>query len=435
MGLSNLDEIPARDRVVHPRAWFWPIYGLILMAALWGGVELVSSFMVPSYPARELRPVSAESVRQALARAFVDDPALIPNYNDWGMRDRARSFDRPASVKLRSVIVGDSFVEGFFVSAPLPERMERQWAARGRTDIEAINFGVLGTNPEHYYYRIRDIVLALKPDVIVVVVYAGNDFITNALGGPGELPWIAERPLPSLLGTVAPRTTWLAVNRLGLSEVGQGAPRTPNELALLNDWVQRPPTERLDLISRYVHDYYQPGVALDTIREILSRGDGRFWTAFGKRPIDREYLPGWLPSGMVNWETGTWEMARDMAHADRTAGMIKVRETLSWLAGAERLAKARGVRLVVALAPTGVVDPRYVDYWRPWPNYYSFSLDADARHRRLAEALREKRMEFVDLREALWGRPGMYRLSDGHWTEQGTAFVADILAQAVEASR
>lgn len=420
---------------MRARVWFWPLYGLILIAAAWAGTELISSFFTPAYPARELRPVSADAVQRGLAQAFVETPDLVPTYNSWGLRDRPRTFERPPGVKLRSVIVGDSFVEGFFVRAPLPERMEKHWAARGRTDIEAIDFGVLGTNPQHYYYRIRDIALALAPDVIVVVVYAGNDFITNALDPAAERPFIAERPLPSLLGTVAPRTTWLAVNRLGLSEVGQGAPRTPNELALLNDWVQRPPTERLDLISRYVHDYYQPGVALDTIREILSRGDGRFWTAFEKRPIDREYLPGWLPSGMVNWETGTWEMARDMAHADRTAGMIKVRETLSWLAGAEQLAKARGARLIVALAPTGVVDPRYVDYWRPWPNYYSFSLDADARHRRLAEALREKRMEFVDLREALWGRPGMYRLSDGHWTEQGTAFVADILAQAVEASR
>lgn len=420
---------------MHPRAWFWPTYGLILVAALWGGTEFVSSLMVPSYPARELRPVSAQSIRQALTRAFVEDPALIPSYNEWGMRDRTRSFARPDGVKLRSVIVGDSFVEGFFVSAPLPERMEKRWATEGRTDIEAINFGVLGTNPQHYYYRIRDIALPLRPDAILIVVYAGNDFITASLDGPQELPYIAERPLPSLLGAVAPRTTWLAVNRLGLSEVGRGSPRTPNELAILAEWMHKSPVERLDLVSRYVHEHYQPAVRLATVREILGRNEGSFWSAFEKRAIDREFLPGWLPSGMVSWETGTWEMARDMAHADRTAGMAKVRETLSWLAGAERLAKANGTRLIVALAPTGVVDPRYVEFWRPWPKYYSFSLDADARHRRLAEALRERAMDFVDLREPLWGRPGMYRLSDGHWSEQGTTFVADILARAIVSPR
>ena len=420
---------------MYPRAWFWPVYGIILIGALWAGTELISSFMVPSYPARELRPVSAASVREALARAFVEEPALVPKYHDWGMRDRARSFVRPAGVKLRSVIVGDSFVEGFFVSAPLPERMAQRWAAAGRTDVEAINFGVLGTNPQHYYYRIRDIALALKPDVIVVVVYAGNDFIRDSLDPPPALPYIAERPLPSLLGTVAPRTTWLGVNRLALSEVGRGAARTPNELATLESWIRKPPAERLDLVSRYVHEQYQPTVPLPTVREILARNGGSFWSAFEKRATDREYLPGWLPSGMVSWETGTWEMARDVAHADRTAGMGKVRETLSWLVGAERLAKADGIRLIVALAPTGMVDPRYVEFWRPWPNYYSFSLDADARHRRLAEALREQKLEFVDLREPLMGKSGMYRLSDGHWTEQATVFVADILTRAVEAPR
>lgn len=420
---------------MQPRSWFWTVYGLILLATLWGGTEFIASSMVPPFPARDLRPVSAESLREAQVRAFIEDPALVPNYNDWAMRDRARSFARPASVKLRSVIVGDSFVEGFFVSAPLPERMEQRWAARQRTDAEAINFGVIGTGPEQYYYRIRNVALRLKPDVIVVVVYAGNDFVTESLDAWWELPLIAELPLPSLLGAVAPRTTWLAVNRLGLSEAGRGSPRTSNELALLADWTHRPPAERLDLVSRYVHERYQPSVPLPTVREILARNDGSFWSAFEKRPVDREYLPGWLPSGMVNWETGTWDMARDVEHADHVAGMLKVRETLSWLVGAEKLAKANGARLIVALAPTGMVDPRYVDYWRPWPNYYSYTLAADARHRRLAEELRKKKMEFIDLRESLWGKPGMYRLSDGHWTEEGTVFVADILARAVETPR
>ena len=58
--------------------------------------------------------------------------------------------------------------------------------------------------------------------------------------------------------------------------------------------------------------------------------------------------------------------------------------TLSWLVAAERLAKAKGVKLFVALAPVGVVDPDYVDFWQPWSKYFSYQLSADARHRRLA---------------------------------------------------
>lgn len=421
-----------REEALRPRPWFWPLYGLLLLMAAWAGTEFVSSYFVPSFPASDLRPVSAEAVRSNLERAFVETPDLIPIYNDWGMRDRPRSFDRPPGVKLRAVMVGDSFVEGFFVRAPLPAHMEKQWSARGRTDMEAINFGVLGTGPQQYYYRIRDVALPLRPDVIMVVVYAGNDFIATPFDPKAIPPVIDELPLPSLLGALAPRTTWLTVNRLGLSEVARGNRGAPGELAMINGWVQGPPAERLAHISRYVHDVYQPTIDPNAIRDILSRGDGRFWTAFEKRSSDREYLPAWLVSGMASWETGTWEMPRDAEEADRMAGTVLVDETLSWLTAAHQLAKSSGVRLVVVLAPVGTVDPAYVDFWRPWPNYYSFSLGADARHRRLAEALRGKGLEFIDLRQELDGKPGIYRLSDGHWTERGTEIVAGILARAVE---
>ena len=78
---------------MRPRPWFWPLYGLILLMAAWAGTEFVSSYFVPSFPARDLRPVSAEAVRSNLQRAFAETPDLIPTYNDWGMRDRPRSLN------------------------------------------------------------------------------------------------------------------------------------------------------------------------------------------------------------------------------------------------------------------------------------------------------------------------------------------------------
>jgi hypothetical protein len=47
--------------------------------------------------------------------------------------------------------------------------------------------------------------LALKPDAIVIFVYAGNDFIQVRLGD-FAMPALAEElPVPSILGTIAPR--------------------------------------------------------------------------------------------------------------------------------------------------------------------------------------------------------------------------------------
>jgi hypothetical protein len=132
---------------------------------------------------------------------------------------------------------------------------------------------------------------------------------------------------------------------------------------------------------------------------------------------------------MIDWETGTWTMPRTAEEADRLDGTRMVDETLSWLVAADRLAKENGVQLVVALIPVGTVDPAYVDFWRPWPKYFSTSLSADARHRRLVVKLRQTAVPFFDLRDDLSGVAGTYRLTDGHWTERGTEIVADRISR------
>jgi hypothetical protein len=91
--------------------------------------------------------------------------------------------------------------------------------------------------------------------------------------------------------------------------------------------------------------------------------------------------------------------------------------------------------LLIALIPVGTVDPDYVEFWRPWPRYYSYSLSADARHRRLAAALRRNGLQVVDLREVLEGAQGTYRLTDGHWTDRGTHLSAGRIADALLSAR
>jgi hypothetical protein len=400
---------------VKAQRFFWPLYLVLLLGAALAGSEAIASFIVPSWPARDMRPIEV---------AALPDVA----YNDWALRDRPRSFERPADVRFRSILVGDSFLEGVFLRAPLSAFVEQRLAAAGQTDAEAINFGVSATGPRHYYYRIKNVGLTLKPDAIVLAVYAGNDFVQTPFGGWMRPP-IAELPLPSLLAGPAPRTTWLAVNRLGLSEFGRNNKIIDGEFAQLNEWLKLPADQRLDRIVRHLKRNYYPRLSEEAIREILSRGGDRFWTAFARPHPDQEFLAGWLLSGMIDWETGTWTMPRTAEEADRLDGTRMVDETLSWLVAADRLAKENGVQLVVALIPVGTVDPAYVDFWRLWPKYFSTSLSADARHRRLVVKLRQTAVPFFDLRDDLGGVPGTYRLTDGHWTERGTEIVADRISR------
>lgn len=410
------------------RWWFWFVYGAILLGVSVGGLELASSYLVPTWPARDLRPVSAESLRNSLAKAMAQWPELIPDYNDWAMRDRPRTIERPPGTRLRAVVVGDSFVEGFMSSATLPARMERIWRDNGLTDMEAIDLGVSGTGPKQYYYRIRDFALDLKPDVIVLVICAINDFITTPFSSFAFPPLIEELPEPSILGTVVPRTTWLAVNRLGLSEIGRWDKNVPGEFTQLNEWVHLPAPQPLDLVTRHMHKYYYPNLGEDVIRGILSRGDDRLWSVFEKRATDPEFAIGWLYASLIDWETGSWPVPHDAAEADRMNGMNGVEETTSWVLAMARKAKENNVRLVVALAPSGAVDPAYAAFWRPWPRYFSYSWGADARAKHLAERLRRQGISVTDLTDVLAGKPGTYRLMDSHWTEEGTQIVADRLA-------
>jgi hypothetical protein len=418
-------------KALNRKIWFWPIYILLLLGVTLAGTEFVSSFLVPSWPARDLRPISAGALGENVATVFADSPGLTPHYNDWGVRDRPRSIERPADVRYRSVLVGDSFLEGYFIPAPISQLVEQRWASEGHADAEAINLGIAATGPRQYYYRIKRVALALKPDAIVIFVYAGNDFIPVRFGD-FAMPAIAEElPVPSILGTIAPRTDWLVSNRLGLSEIGRGSKDIPGENELLADWAAKPTPALTARVAQHMKQYYYPKLSEETIREILSRGGEPVRTALAQRNADHQTVAGWLVSGIIDWETGTWPVPHDAQEADRMIDPTPVDQTLSWLVGAEELAKAHGVKLFVALAPVGIADPDYVAFWKPWPRYLSYSLSADARHKRLAAALRQRGMQVIDLREALDGVRGTYRLTDGHWTDLGTQIAADRVARAL----
>ena len=171
--------------------------------------------------------------------------------------------------------------------------------------------------------------------------------------------------------------------------------------------------------------HYYPRLSEATIREILARNGDSFWTAFARLAPDREFVAGWLLSGMIDWETGTWTMPRDAEEADRLAGGDKVDETLSWLVAADRLAREHGIQFAVALIPAGLVDPDLCRFLAAVAEIFQLhAVSADARHRGLAAALRQTGVPFFDLRDDLAGVSGTYRLTDGHWTQRGTEIVA-----------
>lgn len=413
-------------------AGFWLFLAVATLAAFVATGEVFASLVVSPHPMRLIRPLMTKTGPQGPTWTANDDDQTKSDdnyFNSWGLRDRERFVVRPSNVGFRSVFVGDSFLEGQNTRAALAGRIEALWTAGGHGNAEAINLGVSATGPRQYFYRIERFALDLKPDLVLMMFYSGNDFVPQRFGDALVPPRIDELPLPSLLGAVAPRTTWVLVDRLRLSEAARRVKRIPNECETLNELTDRPAGERTDGFVSHMRRFYYPNISDATLREVLSRGGDSFWSTFRRASSDRQVVTGALLDSILDWELGTWPVPVNAEDAKKTLDVALVDTTLTWLSAARRLVESHGVKFVIAMAPTGAVDPVYVDAWKAWPRYYSYSVTSNARHVRIASLLQAHGFRVIDLREDLEGVPDTYRIGDGHWNERGHRIAATRLAR------
>ena len=408
---------------------FGSIYFSILAAVTLVGIEVLSSFYSPSWPAYALRSIPPVNSFPPGA----DLPAwMVAPFNSWGMRDRERTFAPAPAGTVRTAFVGDSFVEFQPLRRSLPAAVEERLLKESKKVFEAVNLGISGTNLRSYYYRMRDVALPLSPDSVSVFFFSGNDFLFD-----GNFKWewlprlVDESPGRSIVGSVMPHTNWLLVNRLRLSEVLNSNEPIEGEFATLQQLVKEPKEQALTKLAQHMKRHYYPNVPEQKLREILSRGDGRLLDLFATGSDDQEYLAGWLPTLILRAELGpdAYNSITTRQQADAKVEESVIGETLSWLVAMNRLARERGVPFSLFIIPAGGVDRAFVDFWAPWPHYFSWYLHCDAMHERLVQALRGTDVPFVDLRPALEGRVDTYRKSDAHWTEYGQSLAVDRIAE------
>lgn len=420
--------------IVSKRKLLLPtLFGILLCGVALVGIELLAWAFTPAWPGYLLRPLPISHA--SVARWNSGMPDIVFATNSWLMRDRERSLAKPQGVAFRSIFIGDSFLEGGFTRAALPARIEGMLVGQGQEDVEAVNLGVAGTSPIEYYYRLRDVGLKLSPDAVVMTIYTGNDFVqTPFRDHQGLPPFVAELPRPSLLASVAPHTAWMAVSAFGLAGISRGK-YVPGEEDFIAASLERPSSERVAALARHMKEHYFPQLEEVTIRNVLARAPETFWSEYKPSRFDREYLQGWVIRGLIDWETNGVKVPGTPAEASAGVSAQEIDDTLSWIAAAAELARSRGVKFVVALLPVGAVDPAFVEYWKPWPRYYAYTLQSDARHRALAAALARTDIPFIDLRADLDGVSGAYRKTDMHWTEHGHEVVAARLAKELTTIR
>lgn len=387
------------------------VFSLILGAI---GVEFMSAAIVPPWPVRELRPVTYNSSDERV--------------NSWGFLDAERNIQKPPGNK-RIIFLGDSFLESGYYSRSLSHYVHDELVQQGKTNIECVNLGVSATGPQHYLYRMRNFGIKLSPDMVLLFIYIGNDLVSIAYQDQ-LVKLIAERPLPSVLGTFMPRFTWFLVERFHLSEHESGNIPIPNESKTLQRISEMPYESGTSALAEHMHQYYFPDIPGTQIKEVLRRGGPAFWQELEPRETDRQYLQGWLIKWMI--EQGLQVRQKRGTPLAFEPDQVTIQATVSYIEQIKRDLQKRNMPLVVFLIPFAEnVDPEYRSFWLPWYQDNEYAPWLRVQRKTLFKVLNGRGIKTVDLTEVLNDISGIYRKFDGHWTEKGHLIVAHHVVQII----
>ena len=383
-------------------------------------VEFVASFFVPSWPARDLRPIFSNS----------------PTQNSWGLEDSEHDSKKDPDT-YRILFVGDSFLEGVFVPKPIHEEALAALSPDLRKKVEFINLGISATGPKHYYHRLKKLIKKLQPDAVYLFFYSGNDWVNGHFKNEELLPFIAEAPMPSILGSVMPRFNWLLVNRLKLSERDKGLSKVTivNEKDTIKRYLAMNHPERIEKLAEHIHQYYHPDLDTALIAKTLNRASPQFWNSvhtMHKYKKDPELLQGWILRNIFNWEKQNIDPANDLESAFETVQLSEINDTYSWLDATNKLCKKHGAHFVTFLIPSIVHDPQSRDFFSYWPKYLHMGYAVDACHAVLAHKMALDQFPFIDLFYTLDNQPSTYRKTDMHWNTKGTQLVGQFVSQVTE---
>jgi len=116
------------------------------------------------------------SVAGAKIKMVQREYSINLDFNNQGFRDKDFSFER--GIERRILFLGDSFVEGIGVSIEkrASNLIEALLHKKEDSKFRVVNAGQLATNPITYFENFIQFGAALKPELVVVGVFMGNDF-------------------------------------------------------------------------------------------------------------------------------------------------------------------------------------------------------------------------------------------------------------------
>ena len=348
------------------------LFGLILLAVTLVGIEVLSSFYVPDWPARALNPRPPAPVRILQTASRISHGSPIPTIPGQCAISNGRSPSPPERSAPSSSATASSSrgsrrcrFRRRCSSAFLAARTgSRRSISASPPPIRAATTTGSATWPW------------IAARCVLLFIYAGNDFMAPDQGYSVWPRWIDESA-----GRVAGGQHHAA------DELVDG--ESPGSGGILQLEVDCARQRRSDAFRRrhgasrrapQAHRVLRQDLSLsecpeEQLAEILSRGDNRFFNiAAPRQEGEQEYLLDWMFGTLMSWEARDFEVAKGREDAERMAGKGQVEATFSWIEATDRLLRKHGVPLVVFLVPMGSVDPDYADFWKPWPRTLQLEL-------------------------------------------------------------
>jgi len=349
-----------------------------------------------SPPARTLAPLTKTRTTTAEYDVAIET-------NRAGFRDT----DSHPHFGGRVVVIGDSFVFG---SGVVRGDVFTSRLSRADPQFNVWNFGVPGGGPFNALYLWRDFGREVRPQLVIVAVYAGND--------ASDAKREASEARPRFVLVARARMLW---HRLRAS-AGVGKRAAVKAPAAFHGWnafgVDNPATEEALLAAAQ-----KRGVPTDSVK-------ARFAA-----------IPDSLKADALAFRSNPFNLAEAVLDPDGlqhnllldTPGMKQGWDALeSALTRLQRSVESAHAKMLLVCIPAAVqVDSTY---W--WPAKLGVRLDDRVLHDtvfqdRLAQFARKQQLPYIDLLPAMRKRTSsrLYYRQDGHWTAAGHDVAARAIAE------
>ena len=364
----------------------------------------------------EPHPLYKVGLKPGLARSFQRKEGGKLVITGWSTN--SRSFrgpevqaDRPA---LRVVVYGDSNVFAQFSNdeATFPAKLQVLLREATQNNVEVLNAGVPGFGPDQSYLRMEQEIDSLKPDIVILHVFADNDFgdvIRNRLFklGPSEslvrLPQLLQPDPcltrdPTCFPSMASNRIENALSSLAIVQTGRSLFR---QVPIIGGWADPSPSSVIQAYLRLCENEYR-----------LYQG---------------------TTAGQTSHFADHYDFDVALFPASESA-RTKVKLMKGLLTLAQSLAEAKRTKLLVVIQPSSMDLTTHLS-----PNYRDFSAFAAYRKDGLTnlveQSARQHNIDVVNL-FPLFAEHNPQQLflpnGDDHWSDAGQQLAAQTVAGMIK---